>query len=117
MYKSCRWDQFEATEVINMDFNCIAVVAIFSASKNTSMTMIGGLVIAVTIILEFWFGNLPPPFRILNRRGTILNGGARFSNQTNPAEHRSCYLKVHKNDNFFGFNFEFCTISMLVMYK
>jgi hypothetical protein len=26
-------------------------------------------------------------------------------------------LKVHKNENFFGFNFEFCTISMLVMHK
>jgi hypothetical protein len=41
-YKSCRWDQFEDIEVINLDFNCIAVIAIFSASKNTSMTMIGG---------------------------------------------------------------------------
>jgi hypothetical protein len=26
-------------------------------------------------------------------------------------------LKVHKNENFFGFDFEFCTISGLVMYK
>jgi hypothetical protein len=26
-------------------------------------------------------------------------------------------LKVHKNENFFGFDFEFCTILMLVMYK
>jgi hypothetical protein len=26
-------------------------------------------------------------------------------------------LKVHKNENFFGFDFEFCTISMLVMHK
>jgi hypothetical protein len=26
-------------------------------------------------------------------------------------------LKVHKNDNFFGFDFEFCTISLLVMSK
>ncbi len=24
-------------------------------------------------------------------------------------------LKVHKNENFFGFDFEFCTISLLVM--
>ncbi len=23
-------------------------------------------------------------------------------------------LKVHKNENFFGFDFEFCTISLLV---
>ncbi len=26
-------------------------------------------------------------------------------------------LNVHKNENFFGFDFEFCTISMLVMHK
>jgi hypothetical protein len=26
-------------------------------------------------------------------------------------------LKVHKNENFFGFDFEICTISMLVMHK
>ncbi len=27
------------------------------------------------------------------------------------------YLKVHKNENFFGFDFEFCTVSLLVMLK
>jgi hypothetical protein len=27
------------------------------------------------------------------------------------------HLKVHKNENFFGFDFEFCTISLLVMAK
>jgi hypothetical protein len=26
-------------------------------------------------------------------------------------------LKVHKNENFFGFDFEFCNISVLVMHK
>jgi hypothetical protein len=26
-------------------------------------------------------------------------------------------LKVHKNENFFGFDFECCTISLLVMHK
>jgi hypothetical protein len=26
-------------------------------------------------------------------------------------------LKVHKNENFFCFDFEFCTISLLVMIK
>ncbi len=26
-------------------------------------------------------------------------------------------LKVHKNENFFGFDFEFCSISLLVMSK
>jgi hypothetical protein len=29
----------------------------------------------------------------------------------------SSALKVHKNEIFFGFDFEFCTISMLVMHK
>jgi hypothetical protein len=26
-------------------------------------------------------------------------------------------LKVHKNENLFGFDFEFCPISLLVMHK
>ncbi len=26
-------------------------------------------------------------------------------------------LKVHKIENFFGFDFEFCTVSLLVMLK
>jgi hypothetical protein len=26
-------------------------------------------------------------------------------------------LKVHKKEKFFGFDFEFCTISMLIIYK
>ncbi len=26
-------------------------------------------------------------------------------------------LKVHKNENFFGFDFDFCTVSLLVMLK
>ncbi len=26
-------------------------------------------------------------------------------------------LKVHKNENFYGFDFEFCTLSLLVMLK
>ncbi len=29
----------------------------------------------------------------------------------------SIWLKVHKNENFFGFDFEFCPISLLVMHK
>jgi hypothetical protein len=29
----------------------------------------------------------------------------------------SSLLKVHKNENFFGFDFEFCPISLLVMHK
>jgi hypothetical protein len=31
--------------------------------------------------------------------------------------HTVSNLKVHKNENFFGFDFEFCTISMLAMSK
>ncbi len=30
---------------------------------------------------------------------------------------RGIPLKVHKNENFFGFDFEFCTISLLFMSK
>ncbi len=26
-------------------------------------------------------------------------------------------LKVHKNENFFGFDFDFCTASLLIMHK
>jgi hypothetical protein len=26
-------------------------------------------------------------------------------------------IKVHRNENFFGFDFEFCTVSLLVMLK
>ena len=31
--------------------------------------------------------------------------------------HACVPLKVHKNENFFGFDFEFCTISLLVTSK
>ncbi len=31
--------------------------------------------------------------------------------------HGLAILNVHKNDNFFGFDFEICTISLLVMLK
>jgi hypothetical protein len=30
---------------------------------------------------------------------------------------QTCVLKVHKNENFYGFDFEFCPISLLVMHK
>ncbi len=33
------------------------------------------------------------------------------------AANRGIHLKVHKNENFFGSDFEFCTISLLVMLK
>jgi hypothetical protein len=32
--------------------------------------------------------------------------------------YHGCFpLKVHNIENFFGFDFEFCTISLLVMHK
>ncbi len=38
-----------------------------------------------------------------------------------PCDYKYMYsvgnLKVHKNENFFGFDFEFCTISLLIMSK
>jgi hypothetical protein len=37
--------------------------------------------------------------------------------QTPLSSHYPLPLKVHKNENFFGFDFEFCTISLLVMSK
>jgi hypothetical protein len=38
--------------------------------------------------------------------------------QSHPFEKMSLQtLKVHKNKNFFGFDFEFCTISLLVTSK
>ncbi len=38
--------------------------------------------------------------------------------RTPPADTQSPgTLKVHKNENFFGSDFEFCTISLLVMLK
>ena len=33
------------------------------------------------------------------------------------ADKLSADLKVHKNENFFGFDFEICTVSLLVMLK
>ncbi len=38
--------------------------------------------------------------------------GAQFD-----VEDLTPYLKVHKNENFYGFDFEFCTILMLFMHK
>jgi hypothetical protein len=38
--------------------------------------------------------------------------GKRYSNSDS-----GLYLKVHKIENFFGFDFEFCVISLLVMLK
>ncbi len=38
--------------------------------------------------------------------------------ESSQESHSATYcLKVHKNENFFGFDFEFCTISLLVMSK
>ena len=43
----------------------------------------------------------------------------RVASKTELEEKINCdhTLKVHQNDNFFGFDFEFCPISLLVMQK
>jgi hypothetical protein len=46
-----------------------------------------------------WFGNLPPPFRILNVRGR-LNGGARFPNQTNPTDLNKKNESLNKKNEY-----------------
>ncbi len=43
-------------------------------------------------------------------KGTVIK-------QRGQKKRKNLYLKVHKNENFFGFDFEFCTISLLVMSK
>jgi hypothetical protein len=46
--------------------------------------------------------------------------GIKFSEYTGTVLCSSCngaHLKVHKNENFFGSDIEFCTISSLVMLK
>ncbi len=48
----------------------------------------------------------------------LINMKMRLCATTNlPSQLRFPLLKVHKNENFFGFDFEFCTISLLVMSK
>jgi hypothetical protein len=53
--------------------------------------------------------------------GLSLNpAGVRVMGKERPAGSKRfglATLKVHKNENFFGFDFEFCTISLLVMSK
>jgi hypothetical protein len=40
-----------------------------------------------------------------------------YDYQSDPCTLVLAWLKVHKNENFFGFDFEFCTISLLGMHK
>ncbi len=52
--------------------------------------------------------------------GSILTEEGRLKGEVSRAEYiflKVYLLKVHKNENFFGFDLEFCTISMLVMDK
>ena len=51
-------------------------------------------------------------FNVLGYVGacSVMNTAASLCKTSHP-------LKVHKNENFFGFDFEFCTISFLVMHK
>ncbi len=50
-------------------------------------------------------------FHSPKRRKVLFCSGATEENFVSPS------LKVHKNKNFFGFDFEFCPISLLVMHK
>jgi hypothetical protein len=47
----------------------------------------------------------------------LENAGSGNALHLNPDPRADFQLKVHKNENLFGFDFEFCTISMLVMHK
>jgi hypothetical protein len=57
----------------------------------------------------------------LSMRQRISDHFTAFLHEYNSTEKYSLSytpsLKVHKNENFFGFDFEFCTISLLVMSK
>jgi hypothetical protein len=58
-------------------------------------------------------------------RGSLKRETAKIRDQSSipvtkfidPVRETKASLKVHKNENLFGFDFEFCTISMLVMHK
>ncbi len=44
-------------------------------------------------------------------------GGGKGCSTPRPTQAKNSPVKVHKNENFFGFDFEFCTIPLLVMHK
>ncbi len=57
------------------------------------------------------------------KRRCFVESQAKSSSCLGPTDEKTLepefvnLLKVHKNENFFGFDFEFCTISLLVMHK
>jgi hypothetical protein len=52
---------------------------------------------------------------LLMKRGKLVNYGVRTSFPLYGV--KVLQLQVHKNENFFAFDFEFCPISLLVMHK
>jgi hypothetical protein len=69
---------------------------------------------------------VPPWVDRLNRLANIFPQGVDVQNimLCNAVSHQAApfyswlgVLKVQKNDNFFGFDFEFCTVSLIVMLK
>jgi hypothetical protein len=54
---------------------------------------------------------------VLNNTGDKVTSGIADTGGKFSAKRHPDHLKVHKNENFFGFDFEICTVSLLVMHK
>jgi hypothetical protein len=54
-------------------------------------------------------------FTLISHPPSILSSADSQKMAMPPSQ--SCGLKVHKNENFFGFDFELCTVSLLVILK
>jgi hypothetical protein len=67
--------------------------------------------------------NLTPAYLIIDQSFVCDNRWTNISKQRTFRSYHIDYivnsedLKVHKNENLFGFDFEFCTISLLVRSK
>jgi hypothetical protein len=55
------------------------------------------------------------PSRVV--RGSDCQCQSRNSSGFDPASSYTVELKVNKNENFFGFDFDFCSFSLLVIHK
>jgi hypothetical protein len=56
-------------------------------------------------------------FQEVNNWGGRGTNTVRLHVSSDGSPEKNDSLKGHKNENFFGFDFEFCTISLLVMHK